>query len=272
MESQKLDLPSSLGKYGLSAQEIAEFVADEFPVDYAFVTGSVLEGRAGPTSDLDVRAVCCPSDQHPAIDRSFSRADLAWCGTTRMTTLSGRPIHVIYWPSDVIASFLDRLTAPWSSDSALPIFSAEIWEFREELEVSAALINSSRYAEDRRRAQSDASQVMRMQALLAAFDQASGETEGPLASGDITLAAVRSLTAVNAAVDCFLHSRGHRVTKGKWRLRELRNLDGTEGDVYGSFLAFNLDGIVGDESTMVAEIRRRLAWCNSLLLPIALGS
>ncbi|MDX3078382.1 hypothetical protein [Streptomyces sp. MI02-7b] len=260
-----------LDHYGLPVQELLALLHQGFVPRYAFATGSFVERRAGPTSDLDVRVVCCPSSEHPANDRSFRREDLVWCGSTVMTAIAGRAVHVVFWPEDAIDSIRRKITETvLDSESHLPVFTAEQIEFLEEIQVAVPVIGVDGFAAFRDSLDLDRFRSIYAEHLMAAYDQACGETQGPLLTDNVELAAVRSRRAVEAAVDCYLFANGRRVRKEKWRLRELLSVHDRDDQLVVDFLEHTLGGFAdrSSDESLRRQVEDRLSWCNDLLLTL----
>jgi hypothetical protein len=270
MKQTQYEFAAVCERANLDAAEICNELKSHFSVTAAFATGSFVEGRNGPTSDLDIRAFCCPSSEHPDVDRNFSRSDLYWCGSTHMSYVGDVLVHTIYWPIDVVGELRRKVAdAVLDGKTPLPVFTDEQVELFEEARVCAPVINPAECA--RIIAGLNLSTFSRLQghALEMRFDQACGETCGPLGKGDVLMAAVRSRTAVEAAVDCWLNVNGSKVAKGKWRLRELTACAGEDSPLVRAFLRFTLSGM--DHLSDIAlrrEVEARLAWCNTLLLDV----
>jgi predicted nucleotidyltransferase len=256
------------GRTGLDPGAVRAEVLSHFRVETAFATGSFVEGRQGPTSDLDVRAVCCPSSEHPEVDRNFSRRDLYWCGTTRMNWVSEVPVHIVYWPSDVVEALRRKVAdAAFDGETAMPVFTPEQVELFEEARIHTPVVDPAGCDRLVRGLDLPKFGELVHRSLKMRYDQACGETHGPLAKGDVLMAAVRSRAAVEAAVDCWIDFHGGKTAKGKWRLRELTTLAGEDAPLVRDFLGFVLDGIPArDEAALRAQVERRLFWCNTLLL------
>lgn len=260
-----------LERYAVPRGELLALLRDRFAPQLAFATGSFVEGRAGPTSDFDIRVVCCPSEYHPAVDRSFRREDLVWCGSTVMTTIGIRPVHVVFWPQDAIQSLRSKITdTVLDSENPLPVFTSEQVEFIEELQVAVPIIGVEEFSGFRDSMALDRFAEIHFQQLMAVYDQSCGETEGPLLTGDVALAAVRSAKAVDSAIDCYLFAHGRRVAKGKWRLRELLALHSRDDELVRRFLRYTVAGFdsygAAGEEALREEVQERLSWCNDLLL------
>lgn len=259
-----------LDEYHVSIDGVRDAITARYRPRLAFATGSFVERRAGPTSDLDVRVVCCPSSEHPERDRSFFTEDLFWCGTTAMSTVDRRAVHIIFWPEDAVHAIRRKIdSTELASDSPMPVFTAEQVEFVEELQVSVPVIGPAELAELRESIDVEKFETIYFEALMARYDQCCGETEGPLLTGDVTMSAVRASRAVNAATDCYLYAHGRRVSKDKWRLRELLAVHDRDHEVVQRFLRYTLGGFEpGEDSELRKQVEERLAWCNELLLAV----
>jgi hypothetical protein len=255
---------------GISEADIVREVQSHFTVDAAFATGSFVEGRNGPTSDLDIRAICCPSSVHPDVDRNFNRRDLYWCGSTRMSNVGDVMVHTIYWPADIISELTRKVAdAVFDGKTPIPVFTAEQIELFEEARVYAPVINPSRCASIVTGFDLDKFSHLQEHILEMRYDQACGETDGPLAKGDFLMAAVRSRTAVEAAADCWLNFNGRKTAKGKWRLRELAACAGEDSVLFRTFVNFIIGDLTGlDDGALRAAVEQRLAWCNTILLDL----
>lgn len=258
-----------LRRYHLTSKDVISAVS-RYDVECAFVTGSFLQGRAGPTSDLDIRAICCPSAHHPPRDLSFSREDTLWCGTHTTGLIMDIPLHVVYWPTDGIKLLLSKIDeAQFSIEASVPIFSDQQVEFLEEIAISLGIIHSERIEELKSRIPMEKVQVIRFHQLMSRYEQCCGETESPLATGDVLLALFRSRRAIETAYDCCLHVHGKPVSKEKWRLRHLLEIFPRDHEMVQNFLFYMLQAPeLNDRKALSEFIWGGLNWCNEFLAQI----
>jgi hypothetical protein len=177
-------------------------------------------------------------------------------------------VHVILWPEDIADLIRRKIDdATLDSGSPLPVFTLQQMELLDELRTSVPLVGDDYYHAFRAGIDFEKFDTIQFQHWLSHYDQTCGETESPLLTGDIALAAVRSARAVAAAYDCYLFAHGKPVAKDKWRLRHLLQIHERDDPIVERFMEYTLGGIdVDDERAGRRQVEERLAWCNELLL------
>jgi hypothetical protein len=254
---------------GVDLDALRRIVESPHKVAFAFMTGSVVEGRAGFASDIDVRAVCCPAAEHPSVEGCFYRADLVWSGCHHVEPVGAYHLHMVYWPQEVVESLIAKSCRDVASPSGLPLFSPSHAEFLDEAMVAVPLIGSALFDRFREEFNFQQYRLMRGDYLQSQFDQRCGETEAPLLDGRTSLALYRLPFTIHSAVDCYLHARGARTSKDKWRWRNLVEQCGADSPKVKSFIRFAFQApFFASDAEVKAHISDGLKWCNDLLLEL----